>query len=81
MIVFKNKKISSEIKNSNDEYQTVTIKSFENEIQLLNYFKICFSNADPDLIIGHEIISSFLEFIYLSLKSKGIDTFFLGKFS
>lgn len=48
---------------------------------MLNYFKICFANADPDLIIGHEVISSFLELLYSSLKNKGIDTFFLGRFN
>lgn len=36
--------------------------------------------SDPDLVIGHEIITSCLEPIANRCKDKGLDVGFMGKF-
>lgn len=40
------------------------LKEFDSEYQMFIHFENYFYNADPDVILGHEILSSNLEFYF-----------------
>jgi DNA polymerase elongation subunit (family B) len=79
-IVLKVQNNDTQVAEKQDSQFTLKVKSFQNESQVLNNFRQCFINSDPDILIGHEIITSCIEPIANKCKEKGIDVTFLGKF-
>jgi DNA polymerase alpha subunit A len=72
-IIFQKNTIQTNVKHQENNQSQLVIKEFENEYQLLANFQIVFSNTDPDIVIGHELLSYTLEVYLQRLRNKLLD--------
>ena len=72
-IIFKKNDINTNFRPINNNENQTIIKEFDNEYQLLANFHIIFANTDPDIIVGHELLSFTMEVYIQRVRAKLFD--------
>ena len=72
-IIFKKDSIDTNFRANNNNENQIIIKEFNNEYQLLANFHIVFANTDPDIIVGHELLSFTMEVYIQRVRAKLFD--------